>query len=288
MSDRANMNGKVCVITGANSGLGKITALELARLGARVVMVCRDRARGEAALAEIKKATGNDAIELMICDLSSQADVRRMASEFKATHERLDVLVNNAGVYLRKRATTVDGLEATFATNHLGYFLLTSLLLDLLKQSAPSRVVNVSSGAHASGHINFDDLQGERAYSGVRAYCHSKLANILFTRELARRPAGTGVTANCLHPGAVATGIFRALPKPLEALIKLLTMSPEKGAQTSIYLASSPAVESVTGKYFVRCAEVRPSAEAQDDEAARRLWAESARLTGLQAEAVNH
>ncbi|MFL6277438.1 MAG: SDR family oxidoreductase [Blastocatellia bacterium] len=288
MSDTANMQGKVCVVTGANSGIGRITALELARQGAEVVMVCRDRARGEAAMAEIKQATGNDHIELMLCDLSSQADIHRFADAFKATHPRLDVLVNNAGVYMRKRATTIDGLETTFATNHLGYFLLTNLLLDLLKRSAPSRIVNVASGAHASGHINFDNLQGEQQYSGVRAYCHSKLANILFTRELARRLKGTGVTVNSLHPGAVATGIFRALPKPLEALIKLVTMSPEKGAQTSVYLASSPAVETITGKYFARCAEVLPSAEAQNEEVAQRLWAESARLTGLKADAVNH
>jgi NAD(P)-dependent dehydrogenase (short-subunit alcohol dehydrogenase family) len=223
---------------------------------------------------------------LLRCDLSSQADTRRFADEFKATHDRLDVLVNNAGVYLRKRTTTVDGLEATFAINHLGYFLLTNLLLDLLKQS-PSRIVNVSSDAHAHGHINFDDLQGEQRYGGVKAYCHSKLANILFTRELARRLAGARVTANCLHPGAVATGIFRSLPKPLEAIIKLVTMSPEKGAQTSIYLASSPAVESLTGKYFVKCAEARPSPEAQDDQVASRLWAASAELTGLTAYVAN-
>ena len=282
------MSGKVCLVTGANSGIGKVTALELARMGARVVMVCRDRARGEAALTEIKQATGSGGLELMLCDLSSQADIRRFADQFRATHDRLDVLVNNAGVYLRKRTTTVDHLEATLAINHLGYFLLTNLLLDMLKQGAPSRVVNVSSDAHAHGHINFDDLQGEKSYSGVKAYCHSKLANILFTRELARRLAGTGVTANCLHPGAVATGIFRALPKPIEAIIKLVTMSPEKGAQTSIYLASAPAVEQVTGRYFVKCAEARPSSEAQDDQVASRLWAESARLTDLKSDAVSH
>lgn len=280
------ITGKVCLVTGANSGIGKVTATELARMGARVVMVCRDRRRGEAALAEIKQANGNEQIELMLCDLSSQADIRRFADEFKATHDRLDVLVNNAGVYMRKRTVTVDGIEATFAINHLGYFLLTNLLLDLLEQSAPSRIVSVSSDAHAHGHINFDDLQGVEHYGGVKAYCHSKLANILFTRELARRLAGTRVTANCLHPGAVATGIFRSLPKIIEAIIKLVTLSPEKGAQTSIYLASSPAVEQVTGKYFVKCAEARPSAEAQNDEIAQRLWAESARLTGLGAEAA--
>jgi NAD(P)-dependent dehydrogenase (short-subunit alcohol dehydrogenase family) len=283
MSDNPNMSGKVCLVTGANSGLGKVTALELARMGAHVVMVCRDRIKGEAALAEIKQASANDHIELMFCDLSSQADIRRFADEFKATHDRLDVLINNAGVYLRKRTMTVNKLEATFAINHLGYFLLTNLLVDLLKQSAPARIVNVASGAHASGHINFDDLQGEKSYSGVKAYCHSKLANILFTRELARRLAGTQVTANCLHPGAVATGIFRSLPKPIEAIIKLVTMSPEKGAQTTIYLASSPAVEQVTGKYFVRSTEAQASPEAQDDEIAHHLWAESARLTGMTA-----
>lgn len=287
MSDDTNMSGKVCLVTGANSGIGKVTAAELARKGAHVVMVCRDRARGEAALAEIKQATGNDQIELMLCDLSSQADIRRFADEFKATHDRLDVLVNNAGVYLRKRETTVAGIEATFAVNHLAYFLLTSLLLDLLKRSAPSRIVNVSSDAHKHGHINFDDLQAEKSYSGVKAYCNSKLANVLFTRELSKQLAGTKVTANCLHPGAVATGIFRALPKPIEAIIKLLTLSPEKGARTSVYLASSPAVETVTGKYFVRCKEAAASAEAQNDEIADRLWAESARLTSLQADAVN-
>ena len=283
MSDNTNMNGKVCIVTGANSGIGKVTATELARLGAHVVMVCRDRARGEAALTEIKQATGNDQVELMLCDLSSQADIHRFADEFKATHDRLHVLVNNAGVYLRKRETTVAGIEMTFAVNHLAYFLLTNLLLDLLKRSAPARIVSVSSDAH----INFDDLQGERVYSGVKAYCHSKLANILFTRELSKRLAGTNVTANCLHPGAVGTSIFRALPRPIEAIIKLLTLSPEKGARTTVYLAASPDVEGVTGKYFVRSAEARASAEAQDDQAAARLWAESARLTSLNADAAN-
>ena len=287
MSDNTNMNGKVCVITGANSGIGQVTATELARLGARVVMVCRNRARGEAALAEVKQATGNIQVELMLCDLSSQADIRRFADEFKATHDRLDVLLNNAGVYLRKRETTVAGIEMTFAVNHLAYFLLTNLLLDVLKRSAPSRVVCVSSDAHKHGHINFDDLQGEESYSGVKAYCHSKLANIVFTRELSKRLAGTRVTANCLHPGAVATGIFRALPKPIEAIIKLLTISPEKGAQTSVYLASSPAVEQVTGKYFVRSAEAQPSTEALDDTIAARLWAVSEQLTSLKADAMN-
>lgn len=281
------MTGKTCIVTGANSGIGKVTVLELARMGAHVVMVCRDRTRGEEALGQIKQAVNNASLGLMLCDLSSQQDIRRFAEEFKATHDRLDVLVNNAGVYLRKRTVTVDGIEATFAVNHLNYFLLTNLLLDLLTQSAPARVVSVSSGAHGNGHIDFENLQGEKGYGGVRAYCNSKLANILFTRELAARFAGTGVTANCLHPGAVATGIFRNLPKVLEVIIKLVTMSPEKGARTSIYLASSPAVEGVTGKYFVNCAEALPSPEAQNDDIARRLWSESERLTGLYVNAAN-
>src|SRR5262249_4112739 len=281
------MTGKTCIVTGANSGIGKVTAQELARQGARVVLVCRDRGRGESAASDIKRATGNPNVELMLCDLSSQAEIRRFASEFKSTHDRLDVLVNNAGVYLRKRTTTVDGIESTFAVNHLGYFLLTNLLLDLLKRSAPARVISVSSGAHASGHINFEDLQGEQSYGGVRAYCHSKLANILFTRELAKRLAGTGVTANCLHPGAVSTGIFRNLPKLLELIVLAFTMSPEKGARTSIYLATSPEVEGITGRYFVNCVETAPSREAQDDEVAHRLWLESERLPTVAAPPIS-
>lgn len=277
----ANMNGKVCLVTGANSGIGKETALALAKMQARVVMVCRDRARGEAALQEVKQQSGNDALELRLCDLSSQKSTRQFADEFTATHDRLDVLVNNAGVYLRKRTLTTDGIEATFAINHLAYFLLTNVLLDLLKRSAPSRILNVASDAHAYGQIDFENLQGEKKYGGARAYANSKLENIVFTYELARRLEGTGVTANCLHPGAVATGLFRSLPKPLESIIKLFTLSPEKGAQTSIYLAASPAVEGVNGKYFVKQAVAKSSESSYNEEVAHRLWDLSAQLTGL-------
>lgn len=278
------MKDKICVITGASAGIGKVAALRLAELGARIVMVCRDRQKGEMARDEIKRQSGNASVELLLCDLSSQKQIRRLAEEFKATHDRLDVLLNNAGLYLPKRTTTEDGFEMTFAVNHLAYFLLTNLLLDLLKKSAPSRIVNVSSAAHFYGKMEFDNLQGERKYGGVAAYNNSKLANVLFTRELSRRLEGTNVTANCLHPGAVATSIFRNLPKPIEWLIKAFTMSPERGAETSVYLASSPDVETVTGKYFDNKQEKYPSRLAQDDELARQLWQVSEEMTGLQTQ----
>lgn len=282
------MREKLCLITGANTGIGKVTARSLAESGATVVMVCRDKQKGEAARDEIKQKTGNQQVELMLADLSSQEQIRKLADDFKARHNRLNVLVNNAGVYIPKRTLTKDGIETTFAVNHLAYFLLTNLLLDLLKQSAPSRIVNVSSAAHHYGKVEFDNLQGEREYKGFAAYSNSKLENILFTRELARRLAGTGVTANSLHPGAVSTNIFRRLPKPIEWIIKAFTLSPEKGAETSIYLAASPEVEGISGKYFEKKREARISAIAQDDELARRLWDESARLTGLNTAEVQY
>lgn len=272
---------KICLITGANAGIGKVTALRLAEMGATVVMVCRDKMKGEAALKEIKQKSGNPKIELLLADLSSQAEIRRLVDAFKTQHTRLDVLVNNAGVYISNRRLTVDGYEMTFAVNHLAYFLLTNLLLDVLKQSAPSRIVSVSSEAHKYGKIEFDNLQGEREYKGIPAYSNSKLENVLFTRELARRLEGTAVTANCLHPGAIGTQLFRNTPKPIEWIIKLLTMSPEKGAETSVYLASSSAVEGVTGKYFEKKKEKQPSLKAQDDNLARKLWEVSERLTGI-------
>jgi NAD(P)-dependent dehydrogenase (short-subunit alcohol dehydrogenase family) len=275
------MNGKICLITGANAGIGKVTTQRLAEMGATVVMVCRNQEKGEAASNEIKAKSGNANVELMIADLSSQAEIRRLADEFKATHDRLDVLVNNAGVYLPKRTLTIDGLETTFAVNHLAYFLLTNLLLEVLKKSAPSRIISVSSEAHKYGKLEFDNLQGEREYKGIPAYSHSKLANVLFTRELARRLEGTQVTANSLHPGAVATSIFRNTPKPIEWLIKMFTMNPEKGAQTSVYLATAREVEGISGKYFEKKLEKYPSRIAQDDALARRLWEVSERMTGL-------
>jgi NAD(P)-dependent dehydrogenase (short-subunit alcohol dehydrogenase family) len=280
----SSMVDKVCLVTGANSGIGKATALGLARLGATVVMLCRDSERGEAALHEIEQKTGRSNLQLMICDLSSQKSIRDFASGFREQHDRLDVLVNNAGVLMPQRSITEDGLETTFAINHLGYFLLTNLLLDLLKKSAPSRVVNVSSAAHAYGHLHLSDLQHEQKYGAFRAYASSKLANALFTRELARRLEGTGVTVNCLHPGGVATSLFRRLPKFLESAIRLVTISPERGARTSVFLASAPDVAGITGKYFVRCKEASCSREAQDDDLAQSLWAVSEELCGQTAE----
>jgi len=279
----SDMTGKVCIVTGASAGIGKETVIGLARLGATIIMLCRDRDRGEAARREIKpKKSGNEKIELMICDLGSQNSIRQFASEFKHRHDRLDVLINNAGVLLRERSLTEDGIETTFAINHLGYFLLTNLLLDLLKQSAPSRIVNVASAAHKYGKLNIAAWVTGDDYSAFGAYANSKLANVLFTYELARRLEGTNVTANCLHPGAVGTNLFRGLPKLLRAAIALVTIGPERGARTSIYLASSPEVEGVSGKYFARRQPESSSPASYDEQAARRLWEVSEELTKIE------
>ena len=281
------MDGKVCLITGATSGIGKATAMGLASMGASVVMVGRDRGRGEAALAEIKEGSANASVDLMLADLSSQEEIHRLADEFEEAYPRLDVLINNAGVIRSKRVTTADGIEMTFAVNHLAPFLLTNLLLDLLKASAPSRIVNVSSGEQRNGTIDFDDLQGEKVYKTAKAYSQSKLANVLFTYELARRLEGTGVTANCLHPGAgvrtnLGSGVSGVFGFTVRALTPLMK-SPEKGAQTSIYLASSPEVEGLSGKYFVKKVEARSSDVSHDKRLARHLWEVSADLTNLPA-----
>jgi NAD(P)-dependent dehydrogenase (short-subunit alcohol dehydrogenase family) len=275
------MRNKTILVTGANAGIGKETAVGLAKLGACVVMLCRDQARGESAQQYIKQESGNDRVELMLCDLSSQNSIRRFADEFRSRYQRLDVLVNNAGVVLRQRSLTEDGLESTFAINHLGYFLLTSLLLDLLKKSAPSRIVNVSSAAHQYGKLTINSWPTANNYGAFGAYANSKLANVLFTYELARRLEGTGVTVNCLHPGGVGTNLFRGLPKFLQAAIRLVTLSPESGAKTSIYLASSPEVEGITGKYFARRRQQESSAASHNIGAAKSLWTLSEELTGM-------
>lgn len=279
------MNGKVCMITGANSGIGKTTALGLAKMGATVVMVCRNRSRGEAALAEIKAESGNQAVDLILADLSSQASIRQLAGDFRARYQQLHVLVNNAGVFLSKRSVTADGIETHFAVNYLAPFLLTNLLLDPLEAGAPARIVNVAGEYHRKATMDFDDLMCEKDYSASRANNQAKLALILFTYELARRLEGTGVTVNCLHPGAVATGMvekdpdFPPFSHFLYRLVKPFFASPEKGAETSIYLASSPEVEGVTGKYFIKKAAVESSPESHDVSIARRLWEVSAELT---------
>lgn len=283
-----SMTGKTVVVTGANSGIGRETARGLARMGARVVMVCRSRERGEEARADIVRSTGSEAVELTLADLSSVADTRRVGEELSKRLDRLDVLVNNAGAMHTARGVTVDGFETTFATNHLSYFVLTHALLDLLKATAPARIVNVSSRASERGTINFDDLHAEKGYSISRAYGQSKLANVLFTYELARRLEGTNVTANCLHPGVVRTGFGKnsggLLGTTVAAVIRgagVFFVSPAKGAETSIYLASSPAVEGVTGKYFSRSAERQSSPASHDRDAAKRLWEMSEQMTGM-------
>lgn len=280
MAVKANdMTGKVVLITGATNGIGKAAAEALAGQGAVVIVAGRDKARVETVVEGIR-ARGGDA-RGAVADLSLQADVREMAAQVLAKYERLDVLLNNAGAIFERRIESGDGIEMTFALNHLSYFLLTDLLLPLLKDTAArygeARVINVSSDAHqmVRGGLNFDDLQNRRRYTGWIAYGQSKLANILFTRELARRLDGSGVTANALHPGAVASGFATNNNSPMYALFKLarpFMKTPEQGAQTLIYLASSPDVRGVTGRYFADCREKRPSAAALDDAAARRLW----------------
>jgi NAD(P)-dependent dehydrogenase (short-subunit alcohol dehydrogenase family) len=280
MASNTQLRGKTCLVTGANSGIGVETARGLAMMDATVVMLCRDPERGAAARVEIERASGNRNLRLMICDLASQKSIREFAERFKNDYKRLDVLVNNAGVFLRGRSLTEDGIESTFAINHLGYFLLTGLVLDLLKRSAPSRIVNVASTAHRYAKLEINSWVTGRDYSGFGAYANSKLANVLFTYELARGLQGTAVTANCLHPGGVGTNLFRPLPVFMQALIKLMTISPARGARTPVYLASSPDVESVSGKYFVRCREAASSEASYNVEAARALWDVSAQLTG--------
>jgi NAD(P)-dependent dehydrogenase (short-subunit alcohol dehydrogenase family) len=281
-----DLGGKTVMITGASSGIGRAAALELARMGPDLVLVCRNRERGERALEEIRTETGNDRLSLLIADLSSQAQIRTLAKDYLASDRPLHVLLNNAGVIMLRRTETVDGIETTFAVNHLGYFLLTVLLLDRIKASAPARIVNVASHAHASagGPLDFDDLEGRKRYGSMRNYGISKLANILFTRELARRLAGSGVTANSLHPGFVGSNFAKnngLLARIGMALLRPVARSPEKGAETAVYLCSSPEVEGVTGKYFHDCKPTWPKQFAQSDEDARRLWEVSERMTGL-------
>jgi len=282
-----SMTGRTVLVTGGTHGIGLATARALASSGAAVTVVGRSPDKTDQVVAALRRDSGNDRVEGIAADLSSQAEVRRLATDFAAAHDRLDVLVNNVGGFWATRHVTADGLEHTFALNHLAPFLLTHLLRPLLEASAPSRVATVSSGAQSIGHIDLDDLQGERAYRGQRAYSQSKLANLLFTYELARRLEGTGVTANALHPGVVRTRFGQDDPSfPYRALLPLVRpflLSPERGADTSVYLASSPEVEGVSGKYFVR-KKARPSSRASyDTQVARRLWEVSAELTGVDA-----
>ncbi len=279
------MQGKVCVITGATSGIGLIAAERLAAQGARLVLVGRDKARGEAALARIKERAPGARLAIHYADLSLLAEMERLAATIAASEPRIDVLINNAGAMFNRRSVTADGLERTFALNHMAYFVLSNRLRDRLAAAAPARIVSVASAAHRGNTLDFGDLQSARSYRGFTVYGRSKLANILFTRELARRLAGTGVTANCLHPGFVATrfgdnsdGFIRVA---IGVAKNLFAISPEKGAETIVYLASSPEVAGVSGGYFARSRPATPTAAAQDDAAAKRLWEESAKLAKL-------
>jgi len=279
----ANLENRVFLVTGANSGIGKATALGLVRLGGTVVMACRSATRGEAARQDVVRDSGNSKVYLEIVDLASEESTRSFAEQFKRKYPRLDVLVNNAGVYTSHREVTQDGLERTFEVNYLSGFLLTHLLLDLLKKSAPSRIVNVSSSAHVGGTIHFDDLQGEQRYSGFGAYGQSKLAQVLFTRELARRLESTGVTVNACHPGVIRTNLGFGGASVIVRFVRMFFKGPEKGAETPIYLAVSPDVEGVTGKYFANKRVREPSRVAQDPDVARRLFDVSVKLAHLAA-----
>ncbi|HLI19040.1 MAG TPA: SDR family oxidoreductase [Rhodanobacteraceae bacterium] len=291
-ADSASLAGKTIVITGATGGIGLEAAVELARRSARVVITGRDPARIEAALADIRRRSGSNSVEGLCADFASQAAVRRLAKEILARCPRIDVLVNNAGSVNPTRTLTADGIETTFAVNHLAPFLLTNLLLERIVASAPARIVNVASVAHTRGTLDFADLNFGNGYSIMRAYSRSKLANLLFTRALARRLAGTSVTVNALHPGTVATGIwghgapasrvagmlFNAVFAPIK---RFAMLSPERGAQTITYLAASPDVSNKTGLYFEKNRPKEPAPLASDDALAERLWQESTRLTHL-------
>jgi len=271
------VKNKICVVTGATDGIGKVTAMSLARMGATVVGVGRNAQKTAAVTQEIKQATGNQAIEFLVADLSQVQQVRQVAAEFKRRYARLDVLVNNAGGYFARRQETAEGREMTWALNHLNYFVLTNELLDILKASAPSRIVNVSSDAHQGSSLNLNDVEFKQGYGqGWKPYAHSKLANVMFTYELARRLNGANVTANALHPGFVATKFGHNNGSLVSILMrsiqKLVALTPEKGAQTSIYLASAPAVEGVTGKYFSNSKVAASTKASYDTAAAARLW----------------
>jgi retinol dehydrogenase 14 len=269
------------MVTGANAGMGKEISLGLARMGATLVMVSRDQKRGEIAQADVRQESGNADVELLVADLSSQQSIRQLVNEFKARHERLHVLVNNAGMSSASRTETVDGLETVFATNHLGPFLLTNLLLSVLTASAPARIVTVSSGAQAMGKIDFDDLQSSRSYGEIRAYNASKLANILFTYELARRIKGSGVTANVVEPGFIKTNL--KVPFPF-SIFSFMRGKAADGAKPTIFLASSREVDGITGAFFNnKGVPIKSSAVTYDESVAGRLWKVSSELTHLQA-----
>jgi retinol dehydrogenase 12 len=281
----AGMHGKTCVITGATSGIGQAAAKALAALGARIIVVARNRTRAVATMAELQAINPAVVHSVYFADLMRLSDMKRVAAEISAAESRIDVLINNAGGLFSRRQTSIDGLERTFALNHLSYFVLTHGVRDRLLAAGPARVINTSSAMHKRARLNFDDLQNRRGYSGVHAYECSKLCNVLFTRELARRVAGTGITTNALHPGLVASRLGNrsgGIVGPGFRIIKyLFGISVEAGARTIVFLASSPDVAEISGSYFEKCRLTLPGREAEDDAAARRLWVESEKLAGI-------
>jgi NAD(P)-dependent dehydrogenase (short-subunit alcohol dehydrogenase family) len=276
---KPDMRGKVCLVTGSSSGLGKATAMGLAQLGATVILGCRDKQRGEAALAEIRKESSNQMVELMLIDLALQDSVRSMLTEFEKRYDQLDVLINNAGIFKNRRILTKDGLEMMFATNHLGPFLLTNLLLDKLKNSVSARILSITAPSTTS--LNFDDLQREKRFNAYTAFGASKMCNLLFTYELTRRLGGTHITANAIHPGLVKSGIMKEAAPPIRWFTYLISTAPQKAAQTPIYYASSPEVEGMTGLFFRGRQAIESNSYSTNQEVQKRLWDVSVALTGL-------
>jgi NAD(P)-dependent dehydrogenase (short-subunit alcohol dehydrogenase family) len=285
------MESKVIIVTGSNSGIGKETAKALAGMGATVVMAVRNRERGETAWAEIVEETGNESVTVMVCDLASRDSIKRFSDDFKSKHDRLDVLINNAGAVFAKRRLSVDGIESSMAVNYIGPFLLTRELLPLLEANAPSRIVNVSSGLSGNAEIDFDDLQSENGYKGMQAYAGSKLMLTTYTLELARRLEGIGVTANVVEPGFVATNLGRSsgslLNSVMFTLVRPMQITPDKAAENSVYAATSPELEGVTGKVFAKKQEKETSPVTHDGEARRRLWDEAIRLLGIDDDSLS-
>jgi NAD(P)-dependent dehydrogenase (short-subunit alcohol dehydrogenase family) len=280
------MKGKVVVITGATSGIGEVAARRLAAMGARIVLVARDAARGQESLARLAQSGVGVTHSIYYGDLSRISETKRVAAQIAAAEPRIDVLINNAGALFGTRQVTADNLEQTFATNHMAYFVLTLGLRESLFAASPARVVSTASSAHQGYTLDFDDLQATKGYSAIKAYGRSKLCNILFTRELARRWSGKGVTTNCLHPGFVASRFGDGSGGLLSWVVrvaKTFAISPEKGAETIVYLASSPDVGAISGEYFYKCRPATPTAGARDDAAAKRLWMESAKIAGIES-----
>jgi retinol dehydrogenase 12 len=278
------MRGKTIVITGGTSGIGEVAAVALARMGARIVLVARDKVRADATVARLRESGPGIAHSVHFADLLRLAEIKRVAAQIADSELRIDILINNAGAMFASRRLTEDGLECTFALNHMAYFVLTQGLRERLSASGPARIINTASGAHRGASLDFDDLQSAKSFGAMKAYGRSKLCNILFTRELARRLQGTEVTANCLHPGFVATRFgdqSGVLMSRIVWLAKFFAISPAKGAETIVYLASSPDVTKTTGQYFCESAPAIPSSQAQDDQSALLLWQRSAALAGM-------